>query len=68
MNFIKSLKAKLGSVKINILNLYLPSNPRYQAYQPSIKTWNQLLEDSSNKIGEMYNGKSKKSYSRYRVE
>lgn len=55
MNFIKSLRAKLGSVKINILNLYLPSNPRYQAYQTSIKTWNQLLEDSSNKIGEMYN-------------
>jgi lysophospholipase L1-like esterase len=55
MNFIKSLRAKLGSVKINILNLYLPSNPRYQSYQSSIKTWNQLIQDNSNKIGEMYN-------------
>jgi lysophospholipase L1-like esterase len=55
MNFIKSLRAKLGSVNVNILNLYLPSNPRYQSYESSIKTWNQLIQDYSNKIGEMYN-------------
>jgi lysophospholipase L1-like esterase len=55
MNFIKSLRAKLGSVNINILNLYLPSNPRYQSYESSIKTWNQFIQDYSNKIGEMYN-------------
>jgi len=55
MNFIKALRVKLGSVKINLLNLYLPSNPRYQSYESSIETWNQLMDDYSNKIGEMYN-------------
>lgn len=55
MNFLKALRAKLGSVKINILNLYLPSNPRYQSYKPSIEQWNKLINQYSNKIGEMYN-------------
>jgi len=55
MNFIKALRVKLGSVKINLLNLYLPSNPRYQSYESSIEIWNQLMNDYSNKIGEMYN-------------
>lgn len=55
MNFLEALRAKLGSVKINILNLYLPSNPRYQSYKPSIEQWNKLINQYSNKIGEMYN-------------
>ncbi len=55
MVFLNALRAKLGSVKINILNLYLPSNPRYQTYKTSIDQWNQLIQSSSNKIGEMYN-------------
>lgn len=55
MNFLKALRTKLSSVKINILNLYLPSNPRYQLYKPSIDEWNKLINQYSNKIGEMYN-------------
>ena len=55
MEFLKALRTKLGSAKINILNLYLPSNPRYQSYKTSIDQWNQLINQSSSKIGEMYN-------------
>lgn len=55
MKFLKALRTKLGSIKINILNLYLPSNPRYQTYKTSIEQWNQLIQASSNKVGEMYN-------------
>lgn len=55
MEFLKALRIKLGSVKINILNLYMPANPRYQPYKISIEQWNELISSSSNKIGEMYN-------------
>lgn len=55
MDFLKALREKLGSVKINILNLYLPANPRYQSYKKSIEQWNKLIKEYSNKIGEMYN-------------
>ena len=55
MEFLKALRTKLGSAKINILNLYLPSNPRYQSYKTSIDQWNQLINQSSSKVGEMYN-------------
>lgn len=55
LNFIKALKVKLGSVKINILNLYLPTNPRYLTYKNSIIQWNNLIDLNSNKIGLMYN-------------
>jgi hypothetical protein len=53
--FINTLRAKLNSVKINILNLYLPSNPRFQSYKSSVEQWNKLIQENSNKIGEMYN-------------
>ena len=55
MEFIKALRVKLGNAKINILNLYTPSNPKYQIYKPTIELWNQLLVDNSSKIGEIYN-------------
>jgi lysophospholipase L1-like esterase len=55
MEFLKALRTKLGSAKINILNLYLPSNPRYQSYKTSVEQWNQLINQSSSKVGEMYN-------------
>lgn len=55
MDFVKALRERLGSVKINILNLYLPANPRYQSYKESIEQWNKLIKEYSNKIGEMYN-------------
>ena len=55
MNFFKALRAKLGSAKINIMNLYLPANPRYKTYKQSIDKWNQLINQNSSKIGEMYN-------------
>lgn len=55
MLFLRALRARLGSTKINVLNLYLPANPRYQSYKKSVDEWNKLLEEYSNKIGEMYN-------------
>ena len=55
MDFLKALRVKLSSANINILNLYIPSNPRYQSYKTSIDQWNQLLKEYSSKIGEMYN-------------
>jgi len=55
MEFISSVRTKLGSAKINVLNLYLPANPRYQSYKTSIDQWNQLIKEYSSKIGEMYN-------------
>ena len=55
MDFLKALRTKLGSAKINIMNLYLPTNPRYQTYKASVDQWNKLINESSNKIGEMYN-------------
>jgi hypothetical protein len=55
MVFVNALREKLGSVKINILNLYLPANPRYQSYKESIDQWNKLIKEYSNNIGEMYN-------------
>jgi len=55
MDFLKALRAKLGSVKINIMNLYLPANPRYESYRSSIDQWNKLIDQNSSKIGEMYN-------------
>jgi hypothetical protein len=54
MDFLKALRVKLGSAKINILNLYMPANPRYQSYKTSIDQWNQLIKEYSSKIGEMY--------------
>ena len=55
MDFVKAVRAKFGSAKINILNLYLPANPRYKTYKESIDQWNQLIKEYSSKIGEMYN-------------
>ena len=55
MDFIKALRVKLTTAKINILNLYIPANPRYQSYKSSIDQWNQLIKEYSSKIGEMYN-------------
>ena len=55
MDFVKALRERLGSVRINILNLYLPVNPQYQSYKESIDQWNKLITEYSNKIGEMYN-------------
>jgi len=54
MAFVKALRVKLASAKINILNLYMPANPRYQSYKSSIDQWNQLIKEYSSKIGEMY--------------
>jgi lysophospholipase L1-like esterase len=55
MNFLKALRVKLSNAKINIMNLYLPTNPRYQSYKKIIDKWNSLLNEYSSKIGEMYN-------------
>jgi hypothetical protein len=55
MEFLKAFRTKLGSTKLNIMNLYLPANPRYQSYKLLIDKWNDLVNQYSSKIGEMYN-------------
>ena len=55
LQFIESVKAKLPNVKINLVNLYLPSNPRYQSYRTSVDLWNELIKENSTKVGLMYN-------------
>ena len=55
MDFLNALRAKLNNVKINILNLYLPANPRFQSYKKTIDQWNNLINKNSSKVGEMYN-------------
>lgn len=55
MDFLKALRAKLSNVKINVMNIYLPTNPRYESYKLTIDKWNELINEYSNKIGEMYN-------------
>lgn len=54
-NFIKSLKAKMNNISINVLNLYVPSNPSYNDYRQSIEQWNKLISDNSDNIGLTYN-------------
>ena len=55
MDFLNALRAKLNNVKINIMNLYLPANPRFQSYKKTIDQWNNLINKNSSKVGEMYN-------------
>jgi lysophospholipase L1-like esterase len=55
MEFLKAFRTKLGSTKLNIMNLYLPANPRYQSYKQLIDFWNNLINKYSNGVGEMYN-------------
>ena len=52
--FLDALRAKLNNVRVNILNMYLPSNPQFKMYEPVVNRWNQLIQQSSNKIGAMY--------------
>jgi len=54
-DFFKAFRTKLGSAKLNIINLYLPANPRYQSYKTQIDFWNELINKYSNGVGEMYN-------------
>lgn len=55
MDFLRALQVKLSSAKINLLTLYLPANPRYLGYKDSIIQWNQLINQNSSKVGQMYN-------------
>lgn len=55
MDVIQAIRKKLPSINITILNLYQPTDPRYQVYKPSIDKWNTLIQESSTKVGEMYN-------------
>jgi len=52
MEFLKAFRTKLGNAKLNIMNLYLPANPRYKSYKKQIDWWNDLINKYS---GEMYN-------------
>lgn len=54
LDFMKALRAKLGSVQIYTLNLYFPSNSKYKSYESAIEKWNDLLVQHSDKVGEKY--------------
>ena len=54
-SFLNALKAKLGYAKLNLLNLYLPSNPRYKSYASIVDKWNHLIDRNSSKLGATYN-------------
>ena len=55
LDFLRALRVKLSNVQINIMNLYLPANPRFQSYKKSIDEWNNLINKNSSNVGEMYN-------------
>ena len=55
MDFLNALRVKLSNVQINIMNLYLPANPRFQSYKKSIDQWNNLINKNSSNVGKMYN-------------
>ena len=55
MDFLNALRARLSNVNINIMNLYLPTNPRFQSYKKYIEQWNNLINKYSSKVGQMYN-------------
>jgi lysophospholipase L1-like esterase len=52
--FIKSVKTRLTNAKIYICNLYLPTNPRFQTYKPSIEQWNKLISQNSSNYTVIY--------------
>lgn len=54
MTFLNALTAKLDNIQLNILNLYLPTNPRFLPYKTSVVQWNQLLKENSSKVGQNY--------------
>ena len=55
LDFLTALRVKLSNVQLNIINLYLPANPRFQSYKKSIDQWNNLINKNSSNVGEMYN-------------
>lgn len=55
MELIKSARTKFEGAKINVLNLYLPTNPHYQSYKQTVNQWNALINEYSSKADEMYN-------------
>lgn len=52
---IKAIKHKLPSANLNILNLYLPANPKYKSYKTVVDMWNQLILSNATTIGLSYN-------------
>lgn len=61
MDFLKAFKTKFPQItNINLLNLYQPANPKFEAYADTITKWNGILEkgaDNHNvpyKIGDIY--------------
>jgi len=55
LSLINDIRVKFSQAKINILNLYIPTNKAFQSYKESIDQWNGLIKDYSNKAGAMYN-------------
>ena len=54
MSLIKTIETRFSSVSLNVLNLYQPSDPKFQTYREVISNWNSLLQSNSTNIGYIY--------------
>ena len=50
ITFIKKIKTKFPKVKLNVLNLYLPTSPQFKLYENTINIWNNLIQTHSKNI------------------
>ena len=48
LQIIRSIQTKVPNAHIIVLNLYHPSNSRYQVYSKTIDSWNNLLSSQQN--------------------
>jgi hypothetical protein len=55
IKLIGAIKTKFPNINLNVLNLYVPSNPRFETYRNMVQTWNNLISKNSTNVGEYYN-------------
>jgi len=48
---LKSVKSRVFSADLYVLNLYTPANGHYTSYKPVINQWNQMLETNASVLG-----------------
>jgi len=55
IKLLGDIKTKFPNINLNVLNLYVPSNPRFETYRSMVQTWNNLISKNSTNVGEYYN-------------
>ena len=48
---IKSIRSRASNARLNVLNLYFPTNTHYKSYYDTITEWNKLIEDNASILG-----------------